>query len=690
MSRASTILLSIIMLVMLSGLWSSNLTDHFRSNGSGDWNSPTTWTSSVNGTSSWVVANLTPSNLAASVTVQLGHTVHLQSPQLAHNLTVMGKLQFETNGVASYGLLTNTGTINFGPQSEVIYNMTDLVNDVGLGLFGIPVLPYQNLTINASTVNTAVMLGHLYVNGSLKVNGGGKFDTGLFSVYGEGNLDIQEGASLIIRSDLGMNGLNHTTGGDSFFSSGANYEFRGLETGTFITTPALNTVGDLTFNAANINLSQSFVSTGLLTIQCEKLFLGNNDLTATVMNAGSTPNIYYNGLGVCNNINTANLFVTVNAPTSLPLRTNSLHVMSDLALEADHVTKYLEISADESLTLNDFMINISDYSLGFSGNSTITALNYFRYNQGAGQGLKDITSIDRKWLIEGDATPGLEATVDWPVDADNGLDFYNGALDKFEGEVMKFNGTNWVSVGIYEVTTPSASDPKSVTFPIALNTKDSMNEYTVKQPESTLPVELSAFTGYYASDTGISLSWTTESESNLLGYNIYRNSVAELDDALMINPKLIMGTNTSNEHIYTYTDGENLEIETEYCYWIQSREYDGNTMFFGPVKVKTSGSPVEPDDINLKTGIKAVYPNPFNPNTTVSFDLAVNLKADISVYNVKGQLIKELYKGELTAGNHKVSWNGTDYMGNECASGVYCVRLKAGKHTTMEKIMLLK
>jgi len=87
----------------------------------------------------------------------------------------------------------------------------------------------------------------------------------------------------------------------------------------------------------------------------------------------------------------------------------------------------------------------------------------------------------------------------------------------------------------------------------------------------------------------------------------------------------------------------------------------------------------------------AVYPNPFNPTTTISFQMNKPGKAEIAIYNVRGQKVRTLMNDNLTSGRHDIQWNGKNDRGREVASGIYFVRLNQGKdQVSVKKIMLLK
>ncbi|MCK4655112.1 MAG: T9SS type A sorting domain-containing protein, partial [Candidatus Cloacimonetes bacterium] len=84
------------------------------------------------------------------------------------------------------------------------------------------------------------------------------------------------------------------------------------------------------------------------------------------------------------------------------------------------------------------------------------------------------------------------------------------------------------------------------------------------------------------------------------------------------------------------------------------------------------------------------YPNPFNPETTISFDLPQDSKVKITIYNIKGQKIKTLLAGNLAKGTHSVVWNGKDSNNKAVSSGIYFYKLSTGKEKAMKKMLLLK
>jgi len=90
------------------------------------------------------------------------------------------------------------------------------------------------------------------------------------------------------------------------------------------------------------------------------------------------------------------------------------------------------------------------------------------------------------------------------------------------------------------------------------------------------------------------------------------------------------------------------------------------------------------------TALRANYPNPFNPSTTIAFDVARNEHVTIDIYNISGQKVKTLVNRSFDAGRHTTVWNGDDQTGRQVGSGVYFYRMTAGKYTKTQKMLLMK
>ncbi len=84
------------------------------------------------------------------------------------------------------------------------------------------------------------------------------------------------------------------------------------------------------------------------------------------------------------------------------------------------------------------------------------------------------------------------------------------------------------------------------------------------------------------------------------------------------------------------------------------------------------------------------YPNPFNPVTTIAFNLAKTSNVTVEVFNLEGRKVKTLVNGVKPAGENTVVWNGTDNTGKTVASGIYLYKIKNGKYTSTKKMILMK
>ena len=90
------------------------------------------------------------------------------------------------------------------------------------------------------------------------------------------------------------------------------------------------------------------------------------------------------------------------------------------------------------------------------------------------------------------------------------------------------------------------------------------------------------------------------------------------------------------------------------------------------------------------TALHCNYPNPFNPETTISYDLKDAGSVRLNVYNIKGQMVRSLVNTDHAAGSYRVVFNGRDDKGSLLASGVYLYRLTAGRYSSTRKMILMK
>ena len=122
-----------------------------------------------------------------------------------------------------------------------------------------------------------------------------------------------------------------------------------------------------------------------------------------------------------------------------------------------------------------------------------------------------------------------------------------------------------------------------------------------------------------------------------------------------------------------------------------SRDYD--PLFegdLGPAETPATGVESPKDASVQDFRLNQNYPNPFNPSTTISYNLAKNSLVSLKVYNVSGHLVATLVNGFQNAGNHTITWNGSDENSSPLASGIYLARLTAGSHTSTVRMLLMR
>ena len=101
------------------------------------------------------------------------------------------------------------------------------------------------------------------------------------------------------------------------------------------------------------------------------------------------------------------------------------------------------------------------------------------------------------------------------------------------------------------------------------------------------------------------------------------------------------------------------------------------------------------DDSSRGTGPRTARlgpaaPNPFNPVTRISYYVPNESLVQLSVFDLRGRLVRELVSGQMEAGSHEVMWNGRDSRGQMSATGVYFARLSSADGNKTVKMVLAK
>ncbi len=216
------------------------------------------------------------------------------------------------------------------------------------------------------------------------------------------------------------------------------------------------------------------------------------------------------------------------------------------------------------------------------------------------------------------------------------------------------------------------------------------NVVRVELLEWNPPIEISAFSVEQVPSLNLRINWTTESETDIMGYHLYRAEENDVELALRINEFLIPATNASTTTDYVYYDHRIADNAT-YYYWLEVLELDGSSTLFGPVAIYVIlGSSTDETFVPAFYDIGNTFPNPFK--SRVSFDVSVKNpeRFSASVYNLKGQRVRTLRNSILNSGTHRIEWDAKNDNGTVEASGLYFVRIKIGDREYTRKAVLLK
>ena len=219
-----------------------------------------------------------------------------------------------------------------------------------------------------------------------------------------------------------------------------------------------------------------------------------------------------------------------------------------------------------------------------------------------------------------------------------------------------------------------------------LNSDGFIKTFSV-QSDGTLPVELTSFELLETRNDGITLQWVTESEINNLGFNLDRKtSITDWSQiaSYVTHPALQGQGSVSHQTIYTYTDNT-VQENASYDYRLSDVDYDGNVEYHSLQLMGVSSSSI-PEQFVLYPN----YPNPFNPVTTIRYDLSNESFVDITIYDMLGNVVNNLVNANESPGYKSIQWNATNNQGEPVSAGVYLYKIQAGDFVDTKKMILLK
>ncbi|MBK7104439.1 MAG: T9SS type A sorting domain-containing protein [Ignavibacteriae bacterium] len=177
------------------------------------------------------------------------------------------------------------------------------------------------------------------------------------------------------------------------------------------------------------------------------------------------------------------------------------------------------------------------------------------------------------------------------------------------------------------------------------------------------------------------LTWNANTEPDINNYRVYRKRNSE---AWVLTGTTSSTTFTDFDVTTTYLHGDDI------YYKISALDVNGNSSGFSSIvwiearllkEVIAQDISSKPNEFNLR----ANYPNPFNPTTTITYEIPYSSKVNLNIYDIQGNMVAKLVDESKSAGVHSIQFNASNIP-----SGVYFYKLTAGNNSDMKKMLFLK
>ncbi len=195
--------------------------------------------------------------------------------------------------------------------------------------------------------------------------------------------------------------------------------------------------------------------------------------------------------------------------------------------------------------------------------------------------------------------------------------------------------------------------------------------------------ELASITAEYTLEREAFLQWTVASQTNNLGWEVYRSvDLIGFDQV----GDLVPGDGTVDGfRMYSFVDKDLPPVDVVY-YYLKQLDLDGKSARSDVIELKLSA-------VRRPTAhaLWQNFPNPFNPETIISFDLAEEAPVTLTIFDLKGQVVRILAQSQpMRVGHHQLIWDALDESGIKVGSGVYFYQLRVNNFTSEKKMTLLQ
>ncbi|MGQ9602583.1 MAG: FlgD immunoglobulin-like domain containing protein [bacterium] len=204
------------------------------------------------------------------------------------------------------------------------------------------------------------------------------------------------------------------------------------------------------------------------------------------------------------------------------------------------------------------------------------------------------------------------------------------------------------------------------------------------QPETTYKLEVYTLNTCWESPLG------PDNDNSVLAQMIFRGSSGTLDmvDAVIADATSPLGTWTKHSLIGTAPEGtESLDV---YMLFISPSQL-GGAIWIDDVLLRTT--PKAGIDDKASQPVVCLHqnsPNPFSVSTKIAFDAPEVNKVRLSIFDVKGELVKTIIDGFVPEGHKEVIWDGKDESGKAVSNGIYFYRLSTENSVVTRKMVLVR
>lgn len=201
------------------------------------------------------------------------------------------------------------------------------------------------------------------------------------------------------------------------------------------------------------------------------------------------------------------------------------------------------------------------------------------------------------------------------------------------------------------------------------------------QNGTIVPVVLSSFVAQ-AARVGIKLDWEIDSDG-ISGFILDRQLAPSSDWMRLTEQPLPAHPPDQRGFQYSFFD-ETVEVGLAYTYQLSAVDAEQRVTVLGHVAILFT------PPLPARLDISRNFPNPFNPSTRFRVEVPKTQKLTVRLYDLAGRLVRELVGGDVAAGYHVLTWDGTDQEQRPMASGLYFCRLQGESFSKTVKIMMLK